>query len=339
MSRRAYSQQILAVFALMVALLLPDMAMATVTIKLATLAPEGSTWHKGLRQMADEWSEITHGEVEVKIYAGGVVGNETVMLRKMRIGQLHGGAVTNSAFLEIEPSAQVIQTPMLIRDNDELDYVMTTMGPEFERRIEANGFKVLNWGDAGWVHMFTKTPLTQSSHVGDHKMFAWEGDPAAVEMYRKGGFRPVVIAVTDMMPSLQSGMIDAFPATPLTALAFQWFALAPNMMDLPWAPLMGATILTDDAWAMIPAQYHDALLASARRTGEGIKGQVRSQDTKAVEVMKKYGLTVNHVDDAERALWISGAEATYPIVREKMVPPEIFDQTKALVEQYRAAHP
>ena len=89
-------------------------AVAGVTIKLATLAPEGSTWHKRLRKMGDEWSEITDGEVQLKIYAGGVVGNETVMLRKMRIGQLHAGAVTNLGLLEIDPGPQVINTPILI---------------------------------------------------------------------------------------------------------------------------------------------------------------------------------------------------------------------------------
>jgi TRAP-type C4-dicarboxylate transport system substrate-binding protein len=310
-----------------------------VTVKLATLAPEGSTWHKALRKMGDEWAEATNGEVELKIYAGGVVGNETVMLRKMRIGQLHAGAVTNIGLLEIDPNPQVVTTPMLIRDYDELDYVMERMKPEFEARLEANGFKVLNWGDAGWAHLFSKRPLTDPDDRGDLKIFAWEGDPAAVEMYQRAGFSPRVVAATDVVPSLQSGLLDAFPSTPLGALAMQWFGLAPNMLDVPWAPLMGATIITNEAWDAIPAEHHEILLEISRRNGEETEEEIRRQDKKAIEVMKRYGLTVNEVDDQTRAEWEQVAKSIYPVVREKVVSPEIFDQVQGLVEEYRASHP
>jgi len=310
-----------------------------ITIKLATLAPEGSTWHKALRKMGDEWAEATNGEVELKIYAGGVVGNETVMLRKMRIGQLHAGAVTNIGLLEIDPSPQVVTIPMLIRNYDELDYVMAHMEPEFDARLEANGFKVLNWGDAGWAYLFSKQPLTDPADRGELKIFAWEGDPAAVEMYQKAGFSPRVVAATDVVPSLQSGLLDSFPSTPLGALAMQWFALAPNMLDVPWAPLMGATIITREAWDQIPAEYHETILEIAHRVGEDTKAEIRRQDKKAIEVMKRYGLTVNEVDDQTRAEWEEVAKSIYPVAREKVVSPEIFDEAQRLLEEYRASHP
>ena len=153
-------------------MLLPATASADVTIKMATLAPEGTSWYKNLRKMGDEWTRISNGEVKLKIYAGGVVGNETVMLRKMRIGQLHSAAVTNLGLLEIDPNAQVVSTPMLIQTYEELDYVMEKLSPEIERRIEDNGFIVLSWGDAGWVHLFSKEPLTNPADVGKLKIFA-----------------------------------------------------------------------------------------------------------------------------------------------------------------------
>jgi TRAP-type C4-dicarboxylate transport system substrate-binding protein len=324
---------------LFIALGFPLTAVAGVTIKMATLAPEGSTWHKGLRKMGEEWKELSGGEVELKIYAGGVVGNETVMLRKMRIGQLHGGAMTNLGLLEIDPGPQVINTPMLIRSYPELDHVMATMGPKFEKTIEENGYVVLSWGDAGWAHLFSKQPLTDPDDVGQLKIFAWEGDPGAVEMYRKGGFKPVVVAATDILPSLQSGLLDSFPSSPLAALAMQWFGLTPNMLDIPWAPLMGAVIVKKEAWEAIPADIRPKLLASARRVSAEIQGQIRKQDGKAVEVMKKYGLKVNSVDDATRARWIKKSEAIYPIVREKIVPADVFDETKRLVDEYRSKNP
>lgn len=326
--------RIATVFALL--LLIPLNASAGVVIKMATLAPEGSTWHKGLRQMGEEWKTISGGEVELKIYAGGVVGNETVMLRKMRIGQLHGGALTNLGLLEIDPGPQVINTPMLIRTYPELDHVMATMAPKFEQRIQDNGYVVLSWGDAGWAHLFTREPLTNPDDVGKLKIFAWEGDPGAVEMYQKGGFKPVVVAATDILPSLQSGLLDSFPSSPLAALAMQWFGLTPNMLDVPWAPLMGAVIVKKEAWEAIPAELRPKLLESARRVSAGIQSQIRKQDGKAVEVMKKYGLKVNTVDDATYQRWVQKSEAIYPIVREKIVPAEVFDETKRLVDEYRS---
>lgn len=334
---RTLSHALLAL--LTAALLTVGPAAQAVTIKLATLAPEGSTWHKALRQVGEEWKELTDGEVELKIYAGGVVGNETVMLRKMRIGQLHAGAFTNIGLMEIDPSSQAINTPMLLRDYDELDYVMERMSPVFRDRIQARGYRVLSWSDAGWARLFSKQPITDPADRDQLEIFAWEGDPAAVKMYQRAGFKPVVIPATDVVPSLQSGLIDSFPSTPLGALAFQWFGLAPNMLDVPWAPLVGAIVITDDAWAQIPEQYHEPLLEAATRIGEETRDDIRRQDRKAIVVMKKYGLTVNEVDDETFDAWVEVAKKTHPVVRNEMVDAEIFDRVKALAEEYRANHP
>ena len=312
-------------------------AQAGTVIKLATLAPEGSTWHKGLVEMGEEWKAATNGEVELKIYAGGVTGNETVMLRKMRIGQLHAGAITNLGLLEIDPSSQALNTPMLIMDYDELDHVMDNMKPEFEKRIEEKGYVVLAWSDAGWARVFSKEPLTDPADAGKLKIFSWEGDPGAVEMFKSAGFNPVVVAATDILPSLQSGLLDSFPTTPLGALAFQWFGLAPNMMDVPWAPLVGATVITKDAWESIPEEHRDKLREISRTTGGKLKATIRKQDDKAIEVMKKYGLKVNTPTPEQRAEWEKLAQATHPIMREKIAGPEAFDRVKALVEEHRAS--
>ncbi len=321
---------------MLAASLFASTASAQTVIKLATLAPEGSTWHKGLVNMGEQWKEATNGEVELKIYAGGVTGNETVMLRKMRIGQLHAAAITNLGLLEIDPSSQALNTPMLIMNYDELDYVMDEMKPVFEKRIEEKGYVVLAWSDAGWARLFSKEPLTDPKDAGKLKIFAWEGDPGAVEMFKSSGFNPVVVAATDILPSLQSGLIDSFPTTPLGALAFQWFGLAPNMLDVPWAPLVGATVISKDAWEAIPEEHRATLREISRKSGGELKDTIRKQDDKAIEVMKKYGLTVNEPTPEQRAGWEKIAAETHPIMREKVAGPEAFDRVKELVEEYRA---
>ena len=141
-----------------------------------------------------------------------------------------------------------------------------------------------------------------------------------------------------MIPSLQSGLIDGFPNTPLYALSAQWFALAPNMLDVPWAPLVGATVISNETWDAIPTQYHEEFMAAVREIGTGLRDEIRRQDAKAITVMKKYGLNVVSPDAATRAQWKTAAERTYPIMRGKVVPEEVFDRCKSLLDEYRASH-
>lgn len=306
-----------------------------VVIKLATMAPEGTAWYNGLRQMGDRWEQISNGEVKLKIYAGGVAGNEGTMVRKMRIGQLQGAALTNLGILDIDPAPQVLNTPMLIRSYDELDYVMDKVSPIFEERLKEKDFVVVNWGEAGWAHFFTNQPMRTPQDASKIKVFAWEGDPGAVAAFRQAGFNPVVIPSVDMVPSLQSGLIDGFPNTPLAALSLQWFALAPNMLDVPWAPLVGATVITESAWDSIPAQYHEPFLVAAKEIGDSLKDEIRRQDTKAIEVMKRYGLQVIEVDEATKKAWVDLSLSIYPIMRGTIVPEDVFDKTVKAVEEYR----
>jgi TRAP-type C4-dicarboxylate transport system substrate-binding protein len=306
-----------------------------VTLKFATLAPEGTTWYRSIRNIADEWERISAGEVKVKIYAGGVAGNESAMVRKMRIGQLHGALMTNIGVADIDQAPQVTQAPMLIRNYDELDYVMKHMAPTFEKRLEDRGVIVLNWGEVGWVHLFTGAPLTRVADAKKFKAYAYESDPQNVKLFEGFGFHPVVMASTDVLPGLQSGLIDAFPATPLGALSMQWFALAKNMLDVPWAPLVGATVISQKGWDAIPAKYHDEFRAVARKEGLAVQATVREQDGKAIKVMQKYGLKVNRATPASRAEWERSASSTWGVM-SNIVGDEVFQRAQALVQEHRS---
>jgi len=320
-----------------ISLMLAPAAFAqTITIKLATLAPEGTTWYNGLRQMGDRWSEISGGKVQMKIYAGGVAGNEGTQVRKMRIGQLHAGGLTNLGLLDIDPGPQVINTPMLIRSYDELDCVMPAITPTLEQRLWDKGFKVLSWSDAGWSYYFNREPVLTPADAAKFKVWAWEGDPAAVIGFRKMGLNPVVVQSVEVIPSLQSGLIDGFFSTPLATLSMQWFALAPNMLRVPWAPLTGATVITKDAWEAIPAEYHAPFLAASREVGASLQSEIRRQDGAAIKVMEKYGLTVVEADDAIIQQWTDQAVSVYPHFRGEIVPEDVFDLAQTTVEACRA---
>ena len=253
-----------------------------------------------------------------------------------RIGQLHAAAVTSVGLGDIESSAMVTQSPMLIHNYDELDYIMQRMGPKFEGLLQDKGFVVLNWSDAGWMRIFTKGPMLVPEDAAKFKMFAFEGDPALIDAYKASGMRPVVLAATDVLPSLQSGLLSGFPTTPLAALSQQWFALAPHMLDMPWAPLLAATVIRKDTWESIPEKYHAEFMQVAREAGRESAREVRRQDRKAVKVMQKYGLKVHPLPKGARARWQDASSKAWPTIRNKMVGDAIFSETERYLQEYRS---
>jgi len=314
-------------------------AAAPFAIKFGTLAPQGSPWDQIMREMGEALKTDTGGEVELRIYAGGVAGDEPDMVRKMRIGQLHAAALTVMGLGQIAPEMNALQLPMLLRSYEELDFVMNEISPKFDAILQEQGFKVLNWMDAGWVHLFSQAPVVYPADLKRQKLFVWSGDTAAVEAWKAEGFQPVPLPATEIYTGLQSGLIHAFSTTPLAALSFQWFALARNMLDLKWAPLVGATIITAKKWQEMPDAHKTALLRLAAVAGDRVRKETRKLGDGAVEIMKQHGLSVVSVPHDVAADWERSARATYPRLLEKGSPTEILHKIERLRDDYRANHP
>jgi len=329
-----------AVLALLVAgpLLAPDAAHAAdkVVIKLGTLAPEGSEWHNALVKIGQRWKTASEGNVELKIYPGGVAGDEGDMVRKIRIGQLHAATITGIGLGTIHRSTIALQIPMLIQSWEELDYIRTKLGPELEKELEAAGFVVNSWGDAGWVHFFSTKPGKTPDDFRPMKLFVWTGDPEAERVWRHSKFTPIALASTEVLPALQTGMVEAFQTAPLFALTSQWYKSAKNMVKINWAPLNGATIISKKQWEKIDPKYRAELLKISREEGETLKLAVRRMSDKAIDSMVERGLVVTVPDAATIELWRKTAELAYPEVRGKVVPEHYFDEVQRLAKEYRA---
>ena len=320
---------------ILVVMLCPAPA-SSVVIKLGTVAPEGSPWHDVMLEVAQRWKALSNGEVTVRVYAGGVAGDEKDMLRKIRIGQLHATAVTSSNLVDLVPEVETIALPMLLRTDDELDYVMEKVIPEFEARLAEKGFKVLTWSSAGWVHFFTKEPVLTPKDMQKRKLFFWSSDTSYMELLRSWGFNPVPLAVTDLLPSLQTGLVDSFPAPPAAALSFQWFALAPNMTDLRWQPLPGATIVSLKQWNKIPADLRPALEAAAREAGSGLQKEIRLLEQEAIEAMKDHGLKVHAVSPEIEQEWRSLVEKeAYSVLVQSPNSKKMFKTVLDVLQEYR----
>jgi TRAP-type transport system periplasmic protein len=309
----------------------------TVTLKMATLVPQGSAWHTTLQKMVATWQSASGGKINVRLYPGGVAGDDTDVVRKMRLGTLDAGLLTVSGFADIDRSIFALCLPMMYANYDELDAVAAKLSPSLEKIYADKGFIVLAWADAGWVHFFSKTPVRTPDDLKPMKLFAWAGDNEGVELWKAAGFNPVPLPSTEISTALQTGLVAALPTTPQAAVLLQWYTHAPNMTDLPWAVLLGGIVMTKTAWEKVPADVRPAFIAAARDATRTLSAQTRAGEKTDVEAMVKRGLTVVKVDDAALAKWRAAAEAAYPKLRGGFVPAEAYDQAMKFRDEYRAS--
>ena len=308
-------------------------------IKLTTLAPKGSSYHRALQRMGETWRQASGGAVDLIVYAGGIQGGEAAMVERMWINQAQAGLLTAVGLEEIEPAVSGLQNmPMMFRTLDEVDYIGEQLQPRLEKRMLDKGFVVLAWVDTGWVRFFSRSPVVHVADLKKLKLFTWAGDTKTSDVMTRAGLKPVPLETADILTGLQTGLIDAVPLPPFYALASQVYRPAPHMLDLNWAPLVGALVITKRAWERIPAELRPALLEAARRAGAEIKAAGRGEGAEAVTTMKeKWGLTVHAITPEIEAEWRETAEAAYPSIRGQIVPADIFDEVRRLLEAYRAA--
>jgi len=305
-------------------------------IKLGTVAPEGSPWHETLLEVAHKWKMLSGGKVTVRIYAGGVAGDEADMLRKIRIGQLHATALTTVTLIDIVPDIEAISFPMSVQTDGEFDYIIEKLGPEFEARLAEKGFKVLTWSCAGWAHFFTKEAVITPEDMKKRKLFMWGSDTTYLELLKASGFNAVPLAITDLLPSLQTGLVDAFAAPPTAALAFQWFALAPHMTDFRWQPLPGTTVVSIKQWNQIPADLQPKLEEAARQAGARLQKRIRELEQEALSAMKNHGLIVHAVSEEAEEKWRTLVrEKGYPVFVGPRFSKEMFNTVRHLLDEYR----
>jgi len=310
-------------------------AQAQVTIKLGTLAPAGSTWHEILKEVGQRWEQASGGQVKLRVYAGGTQGSEGDMVRKMGIGQLQAASISNIGMHDILPEPQMLSLPMFFNDEADVECTFGKMRGRIEAAFEAKDYVVLQWSRIGAMSMFCDQPFKTPAEMAaaNAKVFAWEGDPKSVEAWRAAGFRPVVLSSTDVVPSLQTGMINCITNVPLYILTTRLFEKADNMVDLPWGYIYGATLIRKDAWEKIPPDLRTRLKAIAVEEGVKVDSEVRRLNVDAVAAMKKQGLQVVSVDARP---WREGMERSYPVVRGGVVPAAWFDEVKVARDQCRA---
>jgi len=330
---------LLCILCIFAAIQIDAAAQAPAKIKLATLAPKGTSFHQTLLSMGEKWQKAPGGGAKLVIYTDGTMGGEADMVKRMRVGQIQAGLLTVAGLQEIDESVTALQTmPMKFHSLDEVEHVREKLRPRLEQKFLEKGFVVLFWCDAGWVRFFSKKPVTVPADLKPLKLFAWAGDNRTVDLIKAFGYRAVPLEPTDILAGLQTGLIDAVPSTPTYALAGQFYGPAPNMVEVDWAPLVGGAVITKKAWEALPQASRDEMMKAAAEAGEAITKRSRTESQEAVEAMQKRGLKVQKLTPQAEGEWRKLAEEVNPKIRGMLVPADLFDEVQGILKEYRAAN-
>lgn len=316
----------------------PEAAARRQMLRLTTLAPKDSSFHKLLLKMGSEWKKATNGQVNLIVFAGGVQGGETAMIDRMRVNQTQAALITGVGLSEIDLAvAGLQQIPMFYRNYDELEYVMEKISPVLDERIETKGFVVLGWMDTGWVRIFSKDPIRTPDDMSKGKLFTWSGDTKQTDLLKNMGFRPVPIDSTEIASSLQTGLIDTVPLPPFYGLALQAYKPAPHMLNIHYTPLVGALVFSKQSWSRIAPEHQEVMREIALRITREMTISGREESENSIRVMRdKWDLKVQEPDQEILDAWQVTSKKAYPLIRDNTVPADIFDEVVRLLEEKRA---
>lgn len=314
----------------------PQTALAAASLKIATVAPPGTSFHQHLEDLGAAWQKAPGGGVNINIYPG-TQGGESQIVRRMRVNQLQGAMLTAVGLSQIDESVTALQLlPMAFQNWEEVDHVREKLAPQLEAVFEKAGYVVLFWGDAGWVRFFATKPINSIQDLKSMRVFAASGTPKAVALLKEY-YTPVELEPDKILLSLRNGMIDAVPIPPFLANFAQVSTKADHMLDMKWAPVVGAMVVTKRAWDGLTPEAQQHLLKTSREAGAKIRADSRREDDEAIEAMKsKQGLKVNQLSEAAFTEWQAEVDKVSPKVRGDIVPAPMFDAVQSALKEYRA---
>lgn len=311
------------------------------TIKLATLAPKNSSWMKIFYAMGKEIEEKSGRKVKIRFYPDGVQGDEIDVIRKMRAGLLHAGAMTDVGLGEIHKPVLIFQTFRVFNSYAELDYVRDQLRDGLEQAFDEAGYVLLGWGDIGYYYIFSNHPIKTIEDLRHPNVKVWvrTGDPVSEHFYKTIDFIGVPVSVPQVLLSLQTGQINALLVSPLACVALQWYPKLKYMSDMPIRIGIGATLITKERYNQLPAEAQNILRDTARQYHQKLIRRVREDNDKSVEALtKKAGIQIVKVSEAERAKWNTRCSQMRDELAGNIYPQALLEEVDALLEAYRAGH-
>jgi TRAP-type transport system periplasmic protein len=311
-------------------------ATAATTIKIATVAPDGTAWMREMRAAGDAVKKATDGRVEIKYYPGGVMGDDATVLRKIKIGQLQGGAFTGGEATVITPDAQVYSLPFLYRSEEEIDKLRMKLDPLLKQQFQNAGFTLLGVSGAGFAYLMSTRDIKSRDDLKAAKVWVPQGDKAAEVAFKVAGVTPIPLPLSDVYTSLQTGLIDTAANTPSGAIAFQWHTKLKHMIDLPLSYVVGEVVVDKKITDTLSAGDRKAL-DDAFATGFARLEKInRDDNASARDALKQQGIAIRAPDDAERKSWDNvGSEAFKQLSSEGGISPAMLKALDAALAEIR----
>lgn len=326
----------------LLALLLPWAAAAAfgTTLKIASVAPDGTTWMKEMRAGAERIETLTEGRVQFKFYPGGVMGNATSVLRKIRVGQLHGSTFTGSSLASFHPDAEIYSLPFQFESLDEVDYVRERLDPVIKANLESTGMVVLGFAEGGFSTLFSQVPIRSLDDARGRKTWVGENDLLSRIIVEEVKATPVLLPLADVYTALQTGMVDTVPGTPTAVLAFQWHTKVNYMTDVPLSYVAGILAVDKRAFDRIEPGDQAIVRQVLAEVFDRLGKQSRQDNVQAREALKSNGIQFVVPSSAELAIWHDVAEVAIDQFREAgRVNEPTRELLRRYVSEYRAGKP
>ena len=320
---------------LLCGIVLAAASLQAVTIRVATVAPRGTSFYNFLEELNAQWTNAPEEPVRMNIYAG-TQGGEVAIVKRMRINQLQGAMLSAIGLAQIDESVTALQLmPMQFRNWEEVDFVRTGLKDKLESLFLSKGYVVLFWGDAGWARFFSKEPITHIADLKSMRVGASLGTPKATELL-KNYYTPVTLDTSKTLLALKNGMIEAVPAPPFLANATQLATETGYMLDMKWVPVVGAMVLTKRTWDRLPPQTQSFLRQTSSEMGKRVRETSRKEDDQSIQAMaQKQGLVINSLTEEAWADWRKEVDLNQSNIRGEIVPEDLYDIVIRKLKEFR----
>ena len=308
------------------------------TLKIATLAPAGTTWMKEMKMGAKQIKQRTEGRVKLKFYPGGVMGNDQSVHRKIKIGQLQGGAFTPGGLAQVNTAIQALGLPMMFDTYAEIDYVRAKMEPLMKQATESSGFVILGISGGGFVRILARQPMRDLESIRASKVWIPEGDQVGQIVFKALGISPVALPISDVFTGLQTGLIETIAVNPTSAIAFQWHTSTSYMTETPISYVIGVLAVQKKAFDKLSAEDQAIVREEIGKVFSRLDVLNRSDNLAAIAALKQQGIEFVTPDPGEVVRWKSISDgAIDEMVASGIISADIVSQVREYLQSFRSS--